>query len=241
MKLGIIGHGRLGQLLSRYFKNNFEIEVFDVLDKKKQVEDFGLKWTSLESICKADIIIPIVPISSFENVIKEISPMIKHGIVIDVCSVKEHLTNVMLKYLPPNTPIVSTHPMFGPDSARDTLVGSKMVLHPTRIDPAIYDRIKGYLSSLGLHIIEATPEEHDREIAQTLILTHLIGRTLMDFGARPHQIDTKGHQRLIKILETVENDSFQLFKDMNAYNRFAKTMREDFKKSFENVLAEVSQ
>ena len=51
-----------------------------------------------------------------------------------------------------------------------------------------------------------------------------------------HEIDTKGYRRLLKILQTVENDSWQLFDDMNSYNQFSKPTREAFRKSLENIL-----
>ena len=51
----------------------------------------------------------------------------------------------------------------------------------------------------------------------------------MDFRAKDMLIDTKGHRRLMKILQTVENDSWQLFYDMNHYNPYSKEVLTDFK------------
>ena len=50
----------------------------------------------------------------------------------------------------------------------------------------------------------------------------------MDFGAEPIDIDTKGYRRLMKILITVQNDTWQLFEDMNRYNPYAKETRVEF-------------
>jgi prephenate dehydrogenase len=61
-----------------------------------------------------------------------------------------------------------------------------------------------------------------------LLLTHFIGRGLIEYGAKDLAIDTKGYRRLMRILSTVENDTWQLFLDMNRYNRFAQKSREDF-------------
>jgi prephenate dehydrogenase len=70
-----------------------------------------------------------------------------------------------------------------------------------------------------------TPRDHDRRMASSLVLTHFIGRSLIAYGAKPTGVDTEGYKRLLRILETVGNDSWQLFKDMNRYNAFAAPMR----------------
>ena len=49
------------------------------------------------------------------------------------------------------------------------------------------------------------------------------------------QIDTKGYRDLIRILDTVKNDTWQLFEDMNRYNKYTKKIRTDFIKSVAKV------
>ena len=68
-----------------------------------------------------------------------------------------------------------------------------------------------------------------------------IGRTLMDMNSTSMEIDTKGYRRLLKILETVENDSVQLFNDMNKYNPYAKDMRGSLESSLSKVLGSVKE
>jgi prephenate dehydrogenase len=77
-------------------------------------------------------------------------------------------------------------------------------------------------------VIETTAENHDRQIAVSLSLTHFIGRSLAAFGAEPLDIDTEGYKRLMHILGVVSHDTIQLFEDMHAYNPFAKQKRQDF-------------
>jgi len=125
--------------------------------------------------------------------------------------------------------------MFGPDSAADSLKDRKIVLCKVRIDNDKYEKIKEYLAKKNLIVIEVTPEEHDKEIAKSLLLTHFIGRGLIDFGATDLDIDTEGHRRLISILDTVKNDTGQLFEDMNSYNKYSKKVREDFIKSLNKI------
>lgn len=230
MKIGLIGFGRLGKLIAKNLSQDFELYVYDKIDYTKEIKKLNANVSSLDEICKTcDVIIPFVPISEFENVIKLCAPILKkNALVIDVCSVKIHPMDVMKKYLPEHAQILGTHPMFGPDSAKTTLMGSKIVLCRERIEDDLYENIKSYLQKFGLKVIEADADRHDRDISSSLLLTHFLGRTLMDFNASDLEIDTTGYRRLMKILKTVKNDSWQLFEDMNHYNPHAKKTIEDF-------------
>ena len=74
----------------------------------------------------------------------------------------------------------------------------------------------------------SSPEEHDRQIAVSLSLTHFIGRALDEFGAEELLIDTEGYKRLLHILGVVTHDTWQLFLDMHQYNPYAKENRQAF-------------
>ena len=236
MRIGIVGIGRLGKLLARAMSRDFKVVVHDTLPLKDEVEKLGAVWGNLTDVANQDFIIPAVPISEFETIIKQLAPLLKPGsIVADVCSVKEYPSEIMQKYLPSHTSILATHPMFGPDSASDSFFGRKLVLCPIRIEETRYQNIKRYLQEQGLTIIETTPAHHDEEISQSLLLAHFIGRGLIEYGATDLQIDTKGYRRLMRILSTVENDTWQLFVDMNRYNRYAAKSRERFLSALTNI------
>jgi prephenate dehydrogenase len=131
--------------------------------------------------------------------------------------------------------------MFGPDSAADSLQDRKICLCRVRVLDAPYDKIKNYLLSKGLIVIEATAREHDEQIATSLSLTHLIGRTLSECGAQPLDIDTEGYKRLLRILEVVERDTWQLFVDMHRYNPYAREKRLAFMNVMQEINAKLEQ
>ena len=238
----MIGFGRLGKLIAKRLVQDTSLFIYDVENYESDIKEIGATPASLKEVCECPIVIPFVPMSSFESVLKEMTGFIKENtLVIDVCSVKSEPVRWMKEILPDHVSILGTHPMFGPDSARNTLYGSKIVLTPVRIEDEVLKNITSYLQDHGLKVIETTPEEHDKQIAHSLLLTHFIGRTLMDFGAESLEIDTKGYRRLMKILSTVENDSWQLFEDMNRYNPYAKDTREDFLKSLTIIHERVSE
>lgn len=242
MKLGLIGFGRLGKLLASKLSQDFDCYIYDVEKQDELITSMGAIPASLEEISKIQTIISVVPISALKDLLKEISPLLKDDhLFIDVCSVKELPSIWMKEALPENVQILGTHPMFGPDSAKRTLVGSKIVLCPVRIEERSLKEISAYLETHGLKVIHATAKEHDQQIAQSLLLTHFLGRTMIDFGSLPLEIDTKGYRRLMKILETVENDTWQLFVDMNKYNPYAQGIRQRFLASMQKIDNEVKE
>ncbi len=227
--IGIIGAGRFGRLMAGYLAADFAVGVCSRRPPTAELERAGVVFESLADVCRRRIVIPAVPISALERVLGQIAPLLlPRALVMDVCSVKIYPSRLMARLLPESVSILASHPMFGPDSAADSLAGKKIVVCPQRIGMRLFHRIKVYLATKGLAVIETSPAEHDRQIAFSLALTHFLGRSLSRCGAAPMPIDTEGYQRLLYTLETVEHDTWQLFEDMHRYNPFARRAREAF-------------
>ena len=240
--IGIIGFGRFGKIASHYLAKDFDVFVHTRADKAAEIGQTGARAASIEVVCKQDIVIPCVPISIFKDFLKDIAPLIKpNALIIDVCSVKEYPIRWMKEILPDTVSILATHPMFGPDSASDSLEGRKICLCKVKIAEKQYRKIRKYLSSKGLVVIEATAREHDEQIATSLALTHLIGRTLSESGATQLDIDTEGYKRLLHILEVVERDTWQLFTDMHHYNSYARKKRVEFMEVMQDISSRLAQ
>ena len=127
--IGIIGFGRFGKVLANILQKGFRIKAYD----PALVNSFpNVELVDQTTVLKEEIIFIAVPIRHFRSVITEISPQLNDcQTIIDVCSVKKHPAEVMEKYLPKQTGIITTHPMFGPDSflSNNRL---KMMMHSTR-------------------------------------------------------------------------------------------------------------
>jgi len=234
--IGIFGFGRFGKLMARYLAEDFSVIVRDTGGNAASIEATGAEAADLETTAAQDILILSVPISVLSDTLTQIIPYLKPGaLVLDVSSVKVLPDKWLRELLPESVSYLPTHPMFGPDSAADSLKDRKIVLCPGRVEPKQYDCVRSYLKDKGLDVIETTPEAHDREIAVSLALTHFIGRSLSSFGAGELRIDTEGYKRLLHILEVVENDTWQLFSDMNHYNPFAGEVRDSFLYAMEEI------
>lgn len=228
-EIGIVGFGRFGKLIAKYLAADHPLRVYDPAANDRDVTTLGAEPVSLEAASRCEVVILAVPISGLREALVQVRPhLTSDSLVVDVCSVKEHPVRWMQALLPSSAAILATHPMFGPDSAAESLQGRKIVLCPVRIALARCAAITRYLSAKGLVVIETSPSEHDRQIAVSLALTHFIGRGLAGMGAEPQEIDTEGYRRLLRILEVVENDSWQLFEDMNRYNPYAAEARREF-------------
>ncbi len=234
--IGIIGFGRFGRVLADVLKREFKIIVFSRPKPKNFPKNPKVNLRSLKETAGCKIVILAVPISVFAQVIKEINPYLKKGsLVVDVCSVKKYPVRIMEKYLPKEIEILATHPLFGPDSIKNGLNGLKIVLFPVRIKKQKYNQIKKWIRKQGLKIIEISPEEHDKLIAKTQAITHLIGRILEKMKINKTLIDTPSFQKLLEIKEVVCGDSWQFFKDIQRFNPYPKKVREDFKRALEKI------
>lgn len=221
MKIAIIGYGRFGKLFTNILK-----PFGTVYAMTEQALEEGISKISLEGLVEMDLVIPAVPISAFKETLQKIKPHLKPGVILmDVCSVKVYPCQWLLECAPADAQLIGSHPMFGPDSAKNGLDGLQMVFAKLRADDKTYEEIKNFFASLQLKIIETTPEKHDRQMANCLALVHFLGRGLGRMEVKKQEITTLGFERLLAVNETVNNDTWQLFFDMQKYNPYAAEAR----------------
>lgn len=182
-----------------------------------------------------------VPISGIRQAAETVKPHITPDtILVDLCSVKEYPLQV-LKELFPGNEIVGTHPLFGPDSAADSLEGRQIVLCRTGADTLGFRYLETTFRAAAVTTIAMSPEEHDRQMAWTLCLTQFIGRALGDMPLPGNGIGTKGYFDLLDIVTRANRDTVQLFVDMNKFNRFAGAMRTMAIEGFNNLGSKLEQ
>lgn len=232
----IIGFGRFGRLLAGIISPFGDIHIIS----HKKIR--GLKQIEYSDISRMDWIFLAVPISALEESLDRIKPVLKtRALVIDVCSVKEYPCRLMKKILPRDVEIIGTHPMFGPDSAKHGLDGLQVVVCPVRSSRKTVDELKSVFRKLNLKIIETTAAEHDRQTAKSLALVHFIGRGLGKSDVVGQAITTMGFERLLAVSDTVNNDTWQLFLDMQNYNKYSKNIRRSFLSALGNIDKQISE
>jgi prephenate dehydrogenase len=239
-KVSIIGFGRFGKTLYRLLHKDFEIFIHD--QNKDSYLNFTLCKNSsfsddLEEVYSSEIIFIAIPIPQFEDYLKENQSNFKEDqLLIDVLSVKIHPKEVFERILHrKKTRVLLTHPMFGPDSSSNGFTGLPLVMDQFTATMEEYTYWKGFFEEKELRVVEMTADEHDRLAANSQGITHLLGRTLGEFGLEPTPIDTSGAKTLQQLMDVTLNDSWELFQGLQNYNPYTKEMRTRLRKSLDEV------
>ncbi len=234
--ISIIGFGRFGKTLYNLVKDDFVVTIFDVagIDTQK-IKDNAIVAKNLEEAYRSEAIFYCIPISSFEKIIAEHKKHFKpNHLLIDVLSVKSHPAKVFSKHLK-GTQALLTHPMFGPDSAKESFEGLTMVIDKFKASEENYKFWKDYFQSKKLNVVELSPEEHDKIAAKTQGLTQFIGRLLEELNFKDTQISSAGAKKLLQVKEQTCNDTWQLFNDLQHYNPHTKSMRINLGKAYDKL------
>ena len=239
--LGLIGFGQFGQLAARHLKPHFDVLVADAAaDAAARARTLGVGFGTVEQAAARQIVIVAVPVRVMRSVFEQIAPHLQAGaLVIDVGSVKMLPSQWMLETLPAHVDIVATHPLFGPQSARNGLAGLRLVVCPIRGDRV--ENVAAFGRSLGLAVNVTTPEEHDREMAYVQALTHLIGRSLVNLDIPDEQMKTPSYQHLLDLCGLVGGDTFELFAAIQTQNPFAAQIAESFVAEARGLLDKVKR
>ena len=265
LSIGIIGFGRFGQFIGQYFTKYGNVIATSKSDYTSIASEMGIKFipldnsNGLESFVmdeNLDVIVLATSIVSFRDTVIDLVPYLEKRmevmdggnncpLIVDVASVKEHPRQILLDLLPEECDILCTHPMFGPDSAKNGWRGQTFVYEKTRINKVLLDpylqeeeengssssteayvegmdRMERFLSiweEEGCNMIPLSCSDHDSYSANSQFITHLVGRILGVQGLKATPIDTTGFQSVLRLIETTNADSFDLFYGLYKYNR----------------------
>ncbi len=227
--IGIIGTGRFGSYMAGQLRQvGYTVQTVDRTDPADG------RQAALERVCAAPLVIYAVPMRALEGALLETRALLNPDtIVLDVSSVKVMPCALLVRHLP-GIAKCSAHPLFGPQSAPVRCAGQRIALCtlPTIGDtpaaPHHIARVRTLFERLGLHVVECTPEEHDRQIAQSQFITHFIGRGAVQAGIARVAVSTRTHDALMDIVDVTSGDSLEMFEDMAALNPMAASVRTQF-------------
>ena len=235
MTIGVYGLGRFGGFWAEKLAARFTVIGWS--RDPARPTPAGVRRVSEDEVLGADVLILCVAISAFETVLERIAGRIgTQTLVMDTCSVKVHPSTVMGQLLPSEVSILATHPMFGPDSAKNGLDGLPLVFSPIRMPGEMTEFWRTTFQEMGLRVVEMTPEEHDREASYTQGITHFIGRVLGELMLQPSSIATAGYRDLLDIVRQTCNDPWRLFIDLQKYNPYTSAMRKDLHEAITGML-----
>lgn len=242
--IAVIGLGHFGKMVTRVLLQHTTTSVRLLSTQADIIHHPRLKLITITELNQADLVIPCVPISAFDQWMQKISPHLKpSAMVMDVCSVKEMPVNSMRKWLPKQVRLVASHPLFGPESVHKNggLKNLPIVLWPVRCDKSDFLAIKNGCEKLGLNVITMSPRDHDRWSAQSQAVAFLIGTLLERMSLSATPIDTFGFKLLLELKDTFTGqDTDQLFFDLQLHNNFTPAMWQNWQAQTQSLFTELS-
>ena len=222
MKIAIIGgSGKMGRLFADFLLKDGKEVVITGRNEEKLLDarhQLGTEVTpnNVEAVRDADYVLLSVPIESFEEVVKQVSPHIQPGqVVIDITSVKVFPVEIMHRHIKSGS-VLGAHPLFGP-GARG-IANQNFVLTPTNEDEEVLaQKIKSYLEARSARVTLMTPQEHDETMSLVLGLSHFIAivsaDTLLSSG-KQKQMETVGsttYKVLLTMIQSVLSEDPELY------------------------------
>lgn len=189
MKIGIVGLGLIGGSLARAIKANTAHTVWGtdlqrpVVYRAKLLEVIDEELTE-DRVGSCDIVIlAIYPRDTVEWVRTHAAVIQRGAVVVDCAGVKRAVCEPCWEMAEQNGfTFIGGHPMEGvaklgfENSRRDMFVNASMILVPHRdLDIETMKKVKDVFDAIGFTRYEiATPEKHDRIIALTSQLAHVV-------------------------------------------------------------------
>lgn len=222
------------------------MRVYDRLDRSEAARAAGVNWTSLAEAAQADILVLAVPVQAMEALLAELVPLVRARqappLVLDVASVKLKPIAMLREAFGPGTPIIGTHPCFGPQSGKDGIAGQPIALCNATASAEQYGCVRAFLAdTLGLSVIEATPDEHDQQMAYVQGLTHLITRAIGEMELPQTPLATAAYQRFLAMRDNLKHDSWDLFVTIARENPYAAAVRLAFQDKLADIDRRVSE
>jgi prephenate dehydrogenase len=240
IKFSIIGAGRFGMFWAKHLDKYFPVSMYDIDTRREKVVKEVAQWADVTTCLKKDFIFLTIPIRKIVPFIREHKNKFQTGTtIIDCASIKEPVMKWILDDLPEGVFYIASHPLFGPDSAREGLDDHVITVIPGRVPYQNYKFLVHFFEQkLNLRVENMPASEHDRLMAYNLSLIHHLGRTFnkMKISRVPLMMDSLS--KLNSISKVVMNDSEELFTDFYTFNRFSKEVTDKFKEQFDLVVKE---
>lgn len=226
--VGIVGYGHFGKLVHALLQRMAPQTGVKVFSQRAKPD--GALFFSLADVAACDAVVVCVPIRAFEATVEKLLPLLGWAtVLVDISTVKLHAVEVLQRRAPDKR-WIAAHPMFGPESYAkqgNNVSGFRIVVTKHTLGVTEYKELHKTLTDSGFVVVEKSADEHDRQLAETLFLTHYIGQVISRAGFRRTDIDTVSFGYLYDAVESVRNDT-ELFEDVYAYNPYCKTVIEKF-------------
>ena len=193
--VAIIGGGLIGSSLLLSIKENSlckTIKIYDsnsdVREKLKKIIEPDNIFTNIEETVKdSDLVVLCIPVGSMKETAKKISKILKVGCVLtDTGSTKSSVIDDIKSHLSEKTFFIPSHPLAGTENSgpeagfANLFKGKYWVIVPyCPIPIEIMEDFRKFLSGTGALVETMKPDYHDKILAITSHLPHLIAYTIV--------------------------------------------------------------
>ena len=193
--VAIIGGGLIGSSLLLSIKENSlckTIKIYDsnsdVREKLKKIIEPDNIFTNIEETVKnSDLVVLCIPVGSMKETAKKISKILKVGCILtDTGSTKSSVIDDIKSHLSEKTFFIPSHPLAGTENSgpeagfANLFKGKYWVIVPyCPIPIEIMEDFRKFLSGTGALVETMKPDYHDKILAITSHLPHLIAYTIV--------------------------------------------------------------
>ena len=193
--VAIIGGGLIGSSLLLSIKENSlckTIKIYDsnsdVREKLKKIIEPDNIFTNIEETVKnSDLVVLCIPVGSMKETAKKISKILKVGCILtDTGSTKSSVIDDIKSHLSEKTFFIPSHPLAGTENSgpeagfANLFKGKYWVIVPyCPIPIGIMEDFRKFLSGTGAIVETMKPDYHDKILAITSHLPHLIAYTIV--------------------------------------------------------------
>lgn len=204
-KVALIGIGLIGSSLARVMREQkLAGEIVACArrdDTRRRAVELGLVQAAYadpaQAVTDADLVILCTPVSSYGALVKAFAPQLKPGAILsDVGSVKQGVIADVTPQLPAGVAFVPAHPIAGseqsgPEAGFASLFSNRWcILTPTADTPEpARDKVRAFWEACGSQVELMSPARHDRVLAITSHLPHLIAYTIVGTATDLEQDD----------------------------------------------------
>lgn len=195
-KVTIIGIGLLGGSIGLTIKKHRLAKEVVGVSRRPTALSYALKnkivdkTTSniTQSLDNADLVILATPVKTIVTLLANIGKHLKRGcIVMDVGSTKSTIVEIAHKHLPPHVFFVGAHPLAGSEKkgiefCSDQLFDNSLCILAcnAKTNKQAEERVKKFWEQMGSTVKVTSPDEHDKILAFTSHIPHLLAYGLVD-------------------------------------------------------------